>query len=1472
MDQSKREQPLRSLRIDTILLVLFVLPVAQSMGQGERPVGSDRDLVIGFERASELLESGDTRTGVSVLHQLLLKLGLTDDVLIPTDDETLRSLKSECIGLMRSMSDEDLEFYESQFGPEANEKLREAREANDRELLELVSRRYFFTKAGTMATRELGLRQMDSGDALAAALTLNRLATQARKPEQFEPALSVALATAWSRVGLTESADRALDRLRKGGATSVKTMAGDLSLTDTGWLANSSNSATAGADWPLALGSMSGSRETEEVVPLWKPLWKFNTLSTLVLESERDNRLVRNGFDQTRRQITVARAMRKQNGASYVPAPVPLVVAGRIVLRSPLTMTALRTTDGDGLKAGEVEWETYKPDPAFMEAFRENNQALGATSGVFSLSTQYAYTDLTSGTTSSNGRYVFAVEESRSNPDSPTPALRGSLRIEPNYLRAYGIDSGSVAWQIGGERGIKVAGMRDAVFLGPPVPFGDDLLVIVASRDELRLLQIHVVNPDAARPDVRLVWSQKIGRLDAQRGLSETMRLSGLVPTYAAGVVVCPTGIGEIVALDPAARGLLWRAKYERGNRAFQYSLGFLDSTPRIVGDVVVFASRDSSGVTCFDLRTGSRRWVQQFPRGAYLIADDESVIAVGSNRIHCYSLASGKKIWDQYIREGGIVGRGLVHGNWISLPLTGGVVMTLDRRTGSVTSRTRSPQPLGNLVAANGIIISQTPTEVVAFAGLESFRTEIDSGLKENPTNPELLATRATIRLQRGQLEAGLQDLAKAARAEPGSRAAGLLAVTIDSLEGEDLKRNFDLIKDLPGSTAQAEPIVTLRGFSGPAIAVRRLFSDLHRSLDLRLVLADLETHDALDEKSAKSFVSRFIQFARRTSQGRLILKDGLMIAEPRYLSSRVRKAFSRRNDRDLLLAAVQSQLTGLLKAGEFHVVEQTAGWFTGDAADVLIEQYATALADSDKSRAITWLQTLRHTRDPERQLRVFRLLVSLLREHRPEIVADLIDEVRHGAQEHASWRRQLGTWKEQPETEALINRTSIWDGEPEIEARAFETVPQYNIYVRDYFTRGSWTWIRRGERLLGFDSQLRQRFARDLGVTKREEQIVFNGGGMYAQTATTLIAQHKPLEVVAYDLLGDKELLWTRQTSKLSTDRFKRGRIAMPAHVDAVIGNQVYLREPERLTVCDLHTGNIIWSRETDNMSRYLQIDSETIAVTTSPVYGGAIDFYSTFDGSWTGSSSSTEPTLKQRIVVTDRGRVDVRYTEPPGSGRDRGGLPLELVVRPIGSDRPLRRAEYPEDAVFSNAQDGYCAVWNPSGLVQVVQLETLRVVASVKADEPANAQRVRLDVLPNRFVIVPFLVPTPRFGRMLRPSIEGSIVGIDRVTGKKAWDTEVRSQQLLADDSNDGFLPNTRVNSRALLQPFPFYVLGEANSRLTQPFRILDCNTGKFIFESKESVVLEGGAYAWANKREIQLRVGESISLVLKYAVSR
>ena len=138
--------------------------------------------------------------------------------------------------------------------------------------------------------------------------------------------------------------------------------------------------------------------------------------------------------------------------------------------------------------------------------------------------------------------------------------------------------------------------MRDAVFLGPPVPFGDDLLVIVASRDELRLLQIHVVNPDAARPDVRLVWSQKIGRLDAQRGLSETIRLSGLVPTYAAGVVVCPTGIGEIVALDPSARGLLWRAKYERGNRAFQYSLGFLDSTPRIVGDAVVFASRDSSG------------------------------------------------------------------------------------------------------------------------------------------------------------------------------------------------------------------------------------------------------------------------------------------------------------------------------------------------------------------------------------------------------------------------------------------------------------------------------------------------------------------------------------------------------------------------------------------------------------------------------------------------------------------------------------------------------------------------------------------------------------------------------------------------------------------------------------------------------------------------------------------------------------
>ena len=78
-----------------------------------------------------------------------------------------------------------------------------------------VSRRFFHTRAGYEATFLLGLDHLDHGRPLAGALTLQRLVDSSETSDQFEPALSLAMATGWLQAGSPEKAREALLAFRK---------------------------------------------------------------------------------------------------------------------------------------------------------------------------------------------------------------------------------------------------------------------------------------------------------------------------------------------------------------------------------------------------------------------------------------------------------------------------------------------------------------------------------------------------------------------------------------------------------------------------------------------------------------------------------------------------------------------------------------------------------------------------------------------------------------------------------------------------------------------------------------------------------------------------------------------------------------------------------------------------------------------------------------------------------------------------------------------------------------------------------------------------------------------------------------------------------------------------------------------------------------------------------------------------------
>jgi hypothetical protein len=156
------------------------------------------------------------------------------------------------------MPREGRELYELEFGAKAKQLLQQAVAAGDAQGLAQVSQRFFHTRAGYEATFLLGLHHLDHGRHLAGALTLQRLADSASASDQFEPALSLAMAAGWLQAGEPDKAREALLAFRRNHPQlAVKAAAGKVPLFTNGDEA---------LDWLIKLvgiGQISESVETD---------------------------------------------------------------------------------------------------------------------------------------------------------------------------------------------------------------------------------------------------------------------------------------------------------------------------------------------------------------------------------------------------------------------------------------------------------------------------------------------------------------------------------------------------------------------------------------------------------------------------------------------------------------------------------------------------------------------------------------------------------------------------------------------------------------------------------------------------------------------------------------------------------------------------------------------------------------------------------------------------------------------------------------------------------------------------------------------------------------------------------------------------------------------------------------------------------------------------------------------------------
>ena len=102
---------------------------------------------------------------------------------------------------------------------------------------------------------------------------------------------------------------------------------------------------------------------------------------------------------------------------------------------------------------------------------------------------------------------------------------------------------------------------QSVTFLGPPLPLNGQLFVLVEADGDIRLLAL-----DAATGS--FLWTRVLATVDREMLNRMDPRLSGMSPSYADGILVCPTGGGAVVSVDLATQSLLWGSRYGR-SRAF---------------------------------------------------------------------------------------------------------------------------------------------------------------------------------------------------------------------------------------------------------------------------------------------------------------------------------------------------------------------------------------------------------------------------------------------------------------------------------------------------------------------------------------------------------------------------------------------------------------------------------------------------------------------------------------------------------------------------------------------------------------------------------------------------------------------------------------------------------------------------------------------------------------------------------------
>ena len=259
--------------------------------------------------------------------------------------------------------------------------------------------------------------------------------------------------------------------------------------------------------------------------------------------------------------------------------------------------------------------------------------------------------------------------------------------------------------------------------------------------------QVKLVVLDAGTGRQR--WSLTVAD-SADQPLSEgsSRRLTGATPSYAEGILVCPTSLRAVVAVNIAARAFAWGFQYPASQPEPSSRENWLDGAATLADGHVVFQPRTGE-LCCLNLTSGELVWRRRQADLVYLACVvDGACLLVGEHRFTAVDLRSGQPCWEESpfvaIPAGGMpCGRGFCSGQFYYLPTTDPELLQINVRTGSVARRLQVARELGNLVFCRDFLLSQNAAALTIYP-----QKEMPPAAAATPcfeADPQQLAARPT-------------------------------------------------------------------------------------------------------------------------------------------------------------------------------------------------------------------------------------------------------------------------------------------------------------------------------------------------------------------------------------------------------------------------------------------------------------------------------------------------------------------------------------------------------------------------------------------------------------------------------------------------------------------------------------------------------------------------------------------------------